>query len=104
MIKRSAFLGAVLAVGASTAPALATGVIYGYVIHVSVNNIKVKDSHTGQTVSYRITPSFDQVFSADGKTTYQMKNIHAGDFVKVITAHDVVGMRADKIDIQKRAH
>jgi hypothetical protein len=47
-----------------------------------------------------LTPKFDQVFSADGKTTYQMKNVKKGQYVGVIYDQKALGMRhADKIYI-----
>ena len=55
----------------------------GIVNHVSNNNIKVTDPKSKQTLSFLIVPKFDQIFSADGKTTYQMKAIKAGQYVKI---------------------
>jgi hypothetical protein len=80
-----------------TAPAQAKTQTYvGTVTHVSTDNIKVKDS-AGKEESFLIAPSFDQVFSSDGKTTYQMKNLKAGTHVKVLF-HQTLGVRyADKI-------
>jgi hypothetical protein len=70
----------------------------GIVNHVSDNNIKVTDSRTKQTVSFLIIPKFDQVFSADGKTTYQMKAIKAGQYVKIYYDQKLLGQRhADRI-------
>ena len=68
----------------------------GTVTHVSTNNIKVRDSH-GKELSLLLAPSFDQVFSSDGKTTYRMKNLRPGTPVKVVY-HQQLGIRyADKI-------
>jgi hypothetical protein len=68
----------------------------GSVTHVSSENIKVKDSH-GKELSFLLAPSFDQVFSTDGKTTYQMKNLKPGRPVKIVY-HQQLGVRyADKI-------
>lgn len=70
----------------------------GIVIHVSENSIKVMDSRTKQSLSFLIVPKFDQVFSADGKTTYQMKAIKAGQYVKVYYDQKFLGQRhADRI-------
>src|SRR5277367_5980205 len=66
----------VLLLGAP-APAIAASTFYGIVIHVSDNSIKVEDTRTKQTLAFEIVPHFDQLFSADGKTTYQMKDIKA---------------------------
>ncbi len=72
----------------------------GTVTHVSTDNIKVKDS-TGKEVSFLLAPSFDQVFSSDGKTTYQMKNLKPGGAVKIVY-HQQLGIRyADKIIVLK---
>lgn len=70
----------------------------GIVNHVSNNNIKVTNNVTHQTLSFLIVPKFDQVFSSDGKTTYQMKAIKAGQYVKVYYDQKFLGQRhADRI-------
>jgi len=82
-------------------PALAgsaVNVIYGYVQHISSSNIKVYDVNGKQSLGFEIVPKFDQVFSSDGKTTYQMKNLKSGDFVKVYYDTKFLGVRhADRI-------
>ncbi|MHB1551940.1 MAG: hypothetical protein ACYCX6_12210 [Vulcanimicrobiaceae bacterium] len=78
--------------------ASAASVFYGLVSHVSVSNIKVYDPRSHQTLSFLILPKFDQVFSEDGKTTYQMRDIHDGQYVRVIYDQKALGVRhADKI-------
>ena len=68
----------------------------GTVTHVSTVNIKVKDAN-GKELSFGIAPSFDQIFSSDGKTTYQMKDVKPGRVV-TIKYHQQLGVRyADKI-------
>jgi len=85
--------------------ALAANTFYGITVHVSSNNIKVEDPKTKQTLSFEILPKFDQVFSADGKTTYQMKNVKAGQYVGVIYDQKALGMRhADKIYLLNNAN
>lgn len=70
----------------------------GIVNHVSDNSIKVTDNRTHQTLSFEIVPKFDQVFSGDGKTTYQMKAIKPGQYVKVYYDQKLLGVRhADRI-------
>ncbi|MFN2528165.1 MAG: hypothetical protein ABR584_05555 [Candidatus Baltobacteraceae bacterium] len=70
----------------------------GITRHVSTSNIKVYDPKSHQTLSFQILPKFNQVFSDDGKTTYQMSAIHAGQYVKVVYDQHFFGMRhADKI-------
>jgi hypothetical protein len=70
----------------------------GIVNHVSDNSIKITDNKTHQTLSFLIVPKFDQVFSSDGKTTYQMKAVKAGQYVKVYYDQKLLGQRhADRI-------
>ena len=82
----------------ATLPAAASEATFsGYVVHVSLNNIKVENS-AGQSLGFELVPHFDQVFQFDGKTTYQMKRIHTGTFVKVYYDQHLLGIRhADKI-------
>jgi len=71
---------------------------YGLTLHVSTNNIKVQNPMTKETLSFLILPKFDQVFSNDGRTTYQMKNVHPGQYVRVMYDQKGLGIRhADKI-------
>jgi hypothetical protein len=91
----------------TTAPALAAKVgsswVEGTLVHVSSANIKVKDDKSGQELSFLLVPHFDQVFSGDGKTTYQMKNLHSGQLVKVFYDQKALGMRhADRILVLNR--
>ena len=82
----------------TTSSAWAASTFYGITVHVSTNSIKVQDPRTQQTLSFEILPKFDQVFSADGKTTYQMKAVKAGQYVGIIYDQKALGMRhADKI-------
>ena len=70
----------------------------GTVNHVSTNNIKVTNDRTHQSMSFLILPKFDQIFSADGKTTYQMKAVKPGQYVKVYYDQRMMGARhADRI-------
>jgi len=70
----------------------------GYVVHVSTANIKVENKAKTQTLSFLIVPKFKQVFSDDGKTTYQMAQIKPGMIVRVVYDQDLLGARhADKI-------
>ncbi|HEY1977292.1 MAG TPA: hypothetical protein VGG89_12130 [Candidatus Baltobacteraceae bacterium] len=84
---------------------LAANTFYGITVHVSSSNIKVQDPKTKQTLSFEILPKFDQVFSANGKTTYQMKDVKAGQYVGVIYDQKALGMRhADKIYLLNNAN
>ncbi|HZZ66528.1 MAG TPA: hypothetical protein VFE17_13560 [Candidatus Baltobacteraceae bacterium] len=104
---RLRFLTALFFCAALVAPqvARAASTFYGEVVHVSVDNIKVHDPHNNQTLSFVLTPKFDQLFSADGKTTYQMKKLHPGQYVGVIYDQKALGVRhADKIYIMNNAN
>jgi hypothetical protein len=99
-----AFAATALLAGAGTMPAAAgtANIVYGTVQHVSTSNLKVAVAHSNTSLSFVIVPKFDQVFSGDGKTTYQMKDIKAGTFVKVYYDQKALGARhADKIYIYK---
>lgn len=104
-ISRSAMLGAVLAMVVGIgAPALAKSdnVYYGIVSHVSMQNIKVYNPKDKSALSFVVFPKFDQIFSGDGKETYQMKDIHAGQYVKVYYDQHALGARhANKIYLMK---
>lgn len=78
---------------------------YGITVHVSSQNIKVQDPRTKQTLSFMLVPKFDQVFSADGKTTYQMSKVRAGQYVGIIYDQKALGVRhADKIYLMNNAN
>jgi|SRR5450755_135461 len=80
-------------------PAAAVDKIWtGYVVHVSTDNIKVINSEGTQTLGFLILPKFKQVFSGDGKTTYQMAQVKRNMLVKVYFDQNLLGSRhADKI-------
>ena len=89
---------AAVALGSQPASAMKTSIFEGITRHVSTNNIKVENPKTHQTLSFEILPKFDQVFSYNGKETYQMKAIKAGQYVKVYFDQKLLGVRhADKI-------
>lgn len=69
-------------VGTAVPALAATHEFSGRVLHVSTDNIKVKNMPSGKTLSFLVVPHFDQVFQFDGKTTYQMKRL-PGKRVKV---------------------
>lgn len=90
---------------AAPRPAAAASVFYGITVHVSTTSIKVQDPRTKQTLSFEILPKFDRVFSADGKTTYQMSKVKAGQYVGIIYDQRALGMRhADKIYLLNNAN
>lgn len=91
-----AFAGVPLA-----APAAPAAVFEGNVVHISTDNIKVKNHN--QTLSFLLVPHFNQVFSGDGKTTYQMTKLHSGQLVKVYYDQKMMGQRhADRILVLNR--
>jgi len=76
--------------------------VSGIVNHVSSNSIKITDG-SGKQLSFLIVPKFHQVFSSDGKTTYQMSRIHAGQYVKVYYDQKLLGQRhADRILLMRQ--
>lgn len=78
--------------------------VEGTLVHISTSNVKVKDDKTGQEVGFLLLPHFDQVFSGDGKTTYQMKSLHSGQLVKVFYDQKLLGARhADRILVLTRS-
>ncbi len=96
---------ALLALVLAPNAAWAANTFYGLTVHVSTNNIKVEDPRTKQILSFEIFPKFDQVFSGDGKTTYQMKDVRPGRYVAVIYDQKALGVRhADKIYLLNNAN
>lgn len=87
------------AVTGTLVPAKAdTNIWTGQVVHVSTTNIKVENREGQQTLSFLVVPHFKQVFSDDGKTTYQMAALKPGAWVTVYYDQDALGARhADKI-------
>jgi hypothetical protein len=102
----TAIIAIAIAVGiVAPSAALADSTFYGITTHVSVNSIKVQDPHTKQILSFEILPKFDQIFSANGKTTYQMKDVKAGQYVGIIYDQKALGVRhADKIYLLTNAN
>ncbi len=96
---RVAFIALALAFVIAPNVALAkTPTFYGIVVHVSMTSIKVRNPQSHQTLSFEILPKFDRIFSANGKTTYQMKAVKAGRYVGIIYDQRAFGMRhADRI-------
>jgi hypothetical protein len=106
MIRAAAFVGATALVWAlpQNAVPMTNSVFYGITVHVSTNNIKVQNPKTKETLSFLILPKFDQVFSANGKTTYQMSAIKAGQYVAVLYDQKALGARhANKIYLMNNA-
>ena len=94
----------ILSVAPAEAAKVGSSWVEGTLVHISASNIKVKDDKTGQELSFLLVPHFDQVFSDDGKTTYQMKSLHSGQLVKVYYDQKLLGARhADRILVLNRA-
>jgi len=76
------------------------GDFYGYIVHVSTENIKVYDPKSKQTLSFVIVPKFKNIVSSDGKTTYQMAQLKRNMYVDVRYDQNAMGIRhADKITV-----
>jgi hypothetical protein len=104
MIRRFLSIIIIAAVAFMPIVAQAASTFYGITVHVSVNNIKVQDPRTKQTLSFLLVPKFDQVFSSDGKTTYQMKKVKPGQYVGIIYDQKAFGQRhADQIYLMNNA-
>ena len=106
MMNRLSAIPACLALAAAffggTAPAVADKVgqanYSGLVQHISTTNIKVTNPRDHSTMSFLLVPHFDKLFSEDGKTTYQMKALREGQYVKVFYDQKALGARhADRI-------
>ncbi len=98
------FLAAFLlaAVFYSPMPANAGGSAWveGSLVHISSTNVKVIDDKTGKELSFLLVPHFDQIFSSDGKTTFQMSALHRGQLIKVYYDQKFLGQRhADRIEV-----
>ena len=76
-----ALLGAALAVPPSTAQA-ATQMMIGRVKHVSSTDVTVQ-GQGGQVMKFRTLPAFKNLFSKDGRSTYQMSALRPGTPVTV---------------------
>lgn len=105
MIRRLLSATIIAAVVLMPVMAQAASTFYGITVHVSMNNIKVQNPRTRQTLSFLILPKFKQVFSSDGKTTYQMSRIKAGQYVGIIYDQKAFGQRhADQIYLMNNAN
>jgi hypothetical protein len=92
---------ALVSTSAKPAQAMTNAYFVGHITHVSTSNIKVKNSG-GQELSFLIVPKFKNIWSEDGKTTYQMSFLKPGTKVKVTYDQSALGARhADKIVVLK---
>jgi hypothetical protein len=86
------------------APAVAGTVgnawVEGSLVHISTTSVKIIDDKTGRELSFLLVPHFDQIFSEDGKTTYQMAALHRNQLIKVYYDQKFLGARhADRIEV-----
>ena len=94
---------AIVAPAPAQAAKVGSAWVEGTLVHISTSNIKIKDDKTGKELGFLLVPHFDQVFAADGKTTYQMKSLHSGQLVKVYYDQKLLGARhADRILVLNR--
>jgi hypothetical protein len=100
-MKRIAALMMLLASVLTSAPAasaMKVGEWTGRVEHVSTDNLKVYSFEHHRSLSFLLLPRFRQIFSRDGKTTYQMEHLRRGMIVKVYYDQRALGARhADRI-------
>jgi len=82
---------------ATPAKAVQYGVALGTVEHVSTQNIRIKVWSTKQDMSFLLVPKFNDVFSKDGKTTYEMSKIGPGMDVDIHWSQSLGLRHADKI-------
>ncbi len=88
----TAFVAALIILG-SAAPAFAAHTFYGIVRHVSTTNIKVYNPQSKQTLAFVLLPKFAAVFSANGRTTYQMAAVKPGRYVGILYDQHLLGIR-----------
>ncbi|HVA38400.1 MAG TPA: hypothetical protein VNJ51_12400 [Candidatus Dormibacteraeota bacterium] len=103
----SAWIAAIFLIAALAAagrPAAAAGLTWpGYIVHVSTENIKVYDPDAHKTRSFLILPKFKNIWSKDGKTTYQMAQLKPHMWVVVDYDTNALGIRhADRIVVERR--
>jgi hypothetical protein len=75
----------------------AEGTWSGRVVHISVDNIKVRNAD-GKIMSFLIVPRFRKVYGKDAHVTRDLKDVHRGDRVLVRYDQHFLGVRhADAI-------
>lgn len=97
-----ALTAATLAPSASEAAVKAgTQTFEGTLVHVSTDNIKVKNPSA--EMSFLLVPRFGKIFGADGSKAMAMKDLHSGELVKVYYDQKFLGRpHADRILILNR--
>ncbi len=96
-------LVAALAPAASNAAVKAgTQTFEGTLVHVSADNLKVKNPD--QTMTFLIVPRFGAIFKGSGTKPMQVKDLHDGQLVKVYYDQKFLGRpHADRILILDRS-
>jgi hypothetical protein len=90
---------AVVTTGAVSASVKAGSQVFeGLTKHVSASQIDVFNPTTKKTQGFAIVPRFGNVFKSDGRTPAQVKDIRAGQYVKVYYDQKFLGaFHADRI-------
>jgi hypothetical protein len=97
-----ALIAGLLPVTADAAVKAGTQVFEGTLVHVSTDDVKVKNP--SQTMTFLIVPRFGKVFKSDGTTPVQVKTLHDGQLVKVYYDQKFLGRpHADRILVLDRA-
>ncbi len=89
------------AIPANAAVKAGTQTFEGTLVHVSADNLKVKNP--SQEMTFLIVPRFGKIFKADGTTPVQVKDLHDGQLVKVYYDQKFLGRpHADRILVLTR--
>lgn len=94
-----ALSGMIAAASPTQALAKSDNYYYGRVTHVSTQNMKVYSYSEKRAISFLLVPKFKNVFSEDGKTTYEMAKLRPGTFVKILYTQKLGLRHADSIFI-----
>jgi hypothetical protein len=96
-----ALIAGLLPVSADAAVKAGTQTFEGTLVHVSTDNLKVKNP--SQTMTFLIVPRFGKIFKSDGTTPVQVKDLHDGQLVKVYYDQKFLGRpHADRILVLTR--
>ena len=96
-LRASSALLAIAVLATPLAASASEGTWRGRVVHISTDNIKVRNS-AGTVMSFLIVPRFRKIYGKDAHVTRDLKDIHAGDRVLVRYDQHFLGVRhADAI-------
>jgi hypothetical protein len=97
-------LAAFVTIAATPVNAAATARVVGTVVHVSANNIKIREDRTGKVLSFLLVPRFRNVIGRNGQRIAQMSALRPGTPVTIIYDQKALGIRhADRILINGSA-